>query len=154
MPPTPEWPASLRMLSPSNPSRATISAAASMIAASVRRSAAAGVDSAIAIRAAAPRSVRVPYAYETDHNGQVRGASRPESAGFAGSGGDERLYGVNVNPSTGLAVLLGVVGATHVVKPDLFDAIVPRALPGPVRAYTVGSALAELTLAVGLVRRS
>jgi uncharacterized membrane protein len=59
-----------------------------------------------------------------------------------------------VKPSTGLAVLLGVVGTAHFLKPDLFDLIVPRALPGPARAYTVGSALVEYTLAVGLARRS
>jgi uncharacterized membrane protein len=67
---------------------------------------------------------------------------------------DERLYGVNVKPSTGLAVLFGVVGTMHFLKPDLFDSIVPRALPGPARAYTVASALVEFTLAVGLARRS
>ena len=61
---------------------------------------------------------------------------------------------MTVRPSTGLAVLFGVVGTTHFLKPDLFDLIVPRALPGPARAYTVGSALVEFTLAVGLARRS
>ena len=58
-----------------------------------------------------------------------------------------------MRPSTGLAVLLGVVGTTHFLKPEWFDSIVPRALPGPARAYTVGSALVEFTLAAGLVHR-
>lgn len=57
-------------------------------------------------------------------------------------------------PSAGLAVLLGVVGTTHFLKPDWFDAIVPRALPGPARAYTVVSAVVELALAAALLRGS
>lgn len=57
-------------------------------------------------------------------------------------------------PSTGLAVLLGSVASAHVLKPDWFDAIVPRALPGPVRAYTVGSAVVEFALAAALTRES
>jgi uncharacterized membrane protein len=61
---------------------------------------------------------------------------------------------MTVRPSTGLATLFVVVGTTHFLKPDLFDSIVPRALPGPARAYTVGSALVEFTLAFGLIRRS
>jgi uncharacterized membrane protein len=61
---------------------------------------------------------------------------------------------MRVTPSTGLALLLGSVGSAHFLRPDLFDLIVPRALPGPARAYTVVSALAELALAVGLIRRS
>jgi uncharacterized membrane protein len=59
-----------------------------------------------------------------------------------------------VKASTGLALLLGGVGSTHLRKPHLFDAIVPRGLPGPARAYTVGSALVEFALAAGLVRES
>ena len=82
------------------------------------------------------------------------GAAIVRSPAVAGPACDERLYGMNVRPSTGLAMLLGVVGTTHFLKPDLFDSIVPRALPGPPRAYTVASALVEFALAVGLARRS
>jgi uncharacterized membrane protein len=57
-------------------------------------------------------------------------------------------------PSVGLAVLLGVVGTTHFLQPDLFDPVVPRALPGPARAYTVASGLVELALAAALLRGS
>ena len=42
----------------------------------------------------------------------------------------------------------------HFLKPDWFDPIVPRALPGPARAYTVGSAVVELALAAALARSS
>ena len=61
---------------------------------------------------------------------------------------------MRLRPSTGLAVLLGSVASTHFLKPDLFDSIVPRALPGPARGYTIGSALIEFALAAALVRRS
>jgi uncharacterized membrane protein len=57
-------------------------------------------------------------------------------------------------PSTGLAVLLGVTGSAHFLKPEWFDAIVPRALPGPARVYTVVSGLVELVLATALLRGS
>ena len=48
-------------------------------------------------------------------------------------------------------MLLGAAGSAHFLKPEWFDSIVPRALPGPARAYTVGSALVEYTLAAGLL---
>ena len=57
-------------------------------------------------------------------------------------------------PSIGLAVLLGSVASAHFFKPDWFDSIVPRVLPGPARAYTVGSAVVEFALAAALVRES
>ncbi|HEY4408456.1 MAG TPA: hypothetical protein VGO87_01125 [Acidimicrobiia bacterium] len=60
---------------------------------------------------------------------------------------------MRVRPSAGLAVLLGVVGSTHFLTPARFDSIVPRALPGPARAYTLGSAVVEFALAAGLTRR-
>ncbi|WP_420897519.1 hypothetical protein [Brachybacterium saurashtrense] len=46
-----------------------------------------------------------------------------------------------------LAVLLGAAGALHLARPRTFDAIVPRALPGPARAYTLTSGVAELGVA-------
>lgn len=61
---------------------------------------------------------------------------------------------MRLRPSTALAVILGSVASTHFLKPDLFDLIVPRALPGPARAYTIGSALVEVALAATLVRES
>ena len=64
------------------------------------------------------------------------------------------LGGVRFRPSAGLAVLLGVAASGHFLKPDWYDAIVPRALPGPARAYTVTSAVVELALAAALLRGS
>ncbi|MEZ0166716.1 hypothetical protein AB2L27_18310 [Kineococcus sp. LSe6-4] len=47
------------------------------------------------------------------------------------------------------AALFGVAGVAHLVRPAGFDTIVPRALPGPARAWTHGSGVAELALAAG-----
>lgn len=56
-----------------------------------------------------------------------------------------------------LAGLLAGSGVVHLVRPQTFDPIVPRALPGPARAWTYGSGVAELavaaTLAVPSTRR-
>lgn len=41
------------------------------------------------------------------------------------------------------AALLGA-GVLHLVRPGLFDGLIPRALPGPPRAWTLGSGMAEL----------
>ncbi|WP_433217135.1 DoxX family protein [Dactylosporangium sp. CS-047395] len=49
-----------------------------------------------------------------------------------------------------LAALLGAAGITHFAKPEPYDAIVPRSLPGPARAYTYASGACELALAAGL----
>ncbi|WP_432503359.1 DoxX family protein [Kineococcus arenarius] len=49
-----------------------------------------------------------------------------------------------------LAVLFGVAGLAHLRRPGVFDAIVPRSLPGPPRAWTTASGVAELALAAGL----
>lgn len=46
-----------------------------------------------------------------------------------------------------LTVLLGAAGVMHLARPEPFDSIVPRALPGPARAYTFASGAAELTVA-------
>ncbi|WP_433057845.1 DoxX family protein [Dactylosporangium sp. CS-033363] len=49
-----------------------------------------------------------------------------------------------------LAALLGAAGITHFARPRPYDAIVPRSLPGPARAYTYASGACELLLAAGL----
>lgn len=46
-----------------------------------------------------------------------------------------------------LAGMFAVAGAIHVARPEVFDAIVPRRLPGPSRFWTYSSGLAELALA-------
>lgn len=46
-----------------------------------------------------------------------------------------------------LAVLLGGAGILHLARPAPFDSIVPPALPGPARAYTCASGVAELVVA-------
>lgn len=50
-----------------------------------------------------------------------------------------------------LAALLTGAGITHFVKPGLYDSIVPHALPGPARAWTYVSGLAELGVAASVV---
>ncbi|MDA3644799.1 hypothetical protein LZ318_24515 [Saccharopolyspora indica] len=50
----------------------------------------------------------------------------------------------------GLAALLGGAGVMHFVAPKVFDPIVPRVLPGPARAWTYVSGVAEVGCA-GLV---
>lgn len=49
-----------------------------------------------------------------------------------------------------LAAFLAVAGVTHFAFPRFYDAIVPRALPGPARAWTLGSGVAELACAVAV----
>lgn len=49
-----------------------------------------------------------------------------------------------------LAGLLATAGATHFARPRVFDAIVPRGLPGTPRAWTYASGAAELALAAGV----
>src|SRR5882757_9750870 len=43
-----------------------------------------------------------------------------------------------------LAGLLGVAGVSHFAIPGFYDAIVPHAIPGPARAWTLASGLLEL----------
>ncbi|WP_432570382.1 DoxX family protein [Kineococcus sp. SYSU DK005] len=50
-----------------------------------------------------------------------------------------------------LAVLFGAAGVAHFHRPAGFDAIVPRSLPGPPRAWTTASGAVELALAAALV---
>lgn len=49
-----------------------------------------------------------------------------------------------------LAALLATAGVAHLAAPAPFDAIVPRRLPGPARAWTVASGLAELAVAAAV----
>ncbi|MGW2712124.1 hypothetical protein HKX69_32475 [Streptomyces argyrophyllae] len=49
-----------------------------------------------------------------------------------------------------LAGLLAAAGVAHFAVPRQFDATVPRALPGPPRAWTYGSGVVELALAAGV----
>lgn len=53
-------------------------------------------------------------------------------------------------PALRLAALLFGAGALHFVRPQPFDAIVPRALPGTARTYTYVSGAAELATAAAL----
>jgi uncharacterized membrane protein len=52
--------------------------------------------------------------------------------------------------TTGLAVLFGVLGSLHFVKPEPFERIVPRALPRK-KELVYASGVAELACAAGLL---
>lgn len=52
-----------------------------------------------------------------------------------------------------LAAFLGSAGVTHFVVPRFYDAIVPPALPGSARAWTIGSGVAELAVAAAVANR-
>lgn len=67
----------------------------------------------------------------------MRSTRRP-----AGSGG--------ADPAALVAGMFAITGAIHFLRPTVFDAIVPRSLPGSSRSWTWASGLAELVLA-GLV---
>jgi uncharacterized membrane protein len=54
----------------------------------------------------------------------------------------------------GLSALLGFAGVAHFANPGFFDEIVPHALPGPPRAWTYVSGLAELACAAAVARPS
>jgi uncharacterized membrane protein len=45
-----------------------------------------------------------------------------------------------------LATLLVGAGATHFVRPELYDALVPPLLPGSSRAWVYGSGLVEIAV--------
>lgn len=49
-----------------------------------------------------------------------------------------------------VATMFGVAGLAHFVRAAHFDAIVPRALPGSARTWTLTSGVVELGLAAGL----
>lgn len=50
-----------------------------------------------------------------------------------------------------LTAILGGSGLLHLAKPAVYDAVVPRAMPGPARFWTVVSGLAELGIAAALL---
>jgi uncharacterized membrane protein len=50
-----------------------------------------------------------------------------------------------------LAATLAGVGATHFRRPAFYDQMIPEQLPGPARAWTYGSGVAELVLAAAVV---
>ena len=52
----------------------------------------------------------------------------------------------------GLTGLLVVSGVTHFAVPGFYDAIVPRVLPGPARAWTLASGAVELGCALAVAR--
>lgn len=49
-----------------------------------------------------------------------------------------------------LAAFLAGAGATHFASPRFYDAMVPEVLPGPARAWTYGSGVAELAVAAAV----
>src|SRR4051794_19452945 len=51
-----------------------------------------------------------------------------------------------------LAAAFGLSGAVHLVRPQVFEPLVPPALPSP-RALVYASGVAELVCAVGLLQR-
>jgi len=56
---------------------------------------------------------------------------------------------------TALAGVFGVAGVLHVVRPSLFDGLMPRVLPARLhRPLIYASGAAELVCATGLVRRT
>ena len=50
-----------------------------------------------------------------------------------------------------LAGLLATAGTTHFVKPRFYDPMVPPELPGPARAWTYASGVAELAVAASVI---
>jgi uncharacterized membrane protein len=54
-------------------------------------------------------------------------------------------------PTRVLVAILGVAGIAHFAIPKGFDEIVPRALPGPARMWTLLSGAAELGVAATVV---
>ncbi|KQO47176.1 MULTISPECIES: hypothetical protein [unclassified Frigoribacterium] len=50
-----------------------------------------------------------------------------------------------------LAAILGGSGLLHLAKPAVYDAVVPRSIPGPARFWTIGSGLAEVGIAAALL---
>lgn len=46
-----------------------------------------------------------------------------------------------------MAAALAVTGVIHLVRPQIYDSLIPSALPGSARAWSVGSGYAELAVA-------
>jgi uncharacterized membrane protein len=57
---------------------------------------------------------------------------------------------VSARSARWLAGLLAAAGVTHFLRPEPYDAIVPRALPGSPRTWTRASGAAELALAAAV----
>lgn len=53
-------------------------------------------------------------------------------------------------PALALAALLAVAGTGHFAAPGLFDAMIPAALPGEPRTWTLASGAAELAVAAAV----
>lgn len=49
-----------------------------------------------------------------------------------------------------LAALLALAGASHLVRPGLYDGLRPPLLPGDARAWTLGSGVVELLVAAAV----
>ncbi|NIJ04896.1 DoxX family protein [Frigoribacterium faeni] len=49
-----------------------------------------------------------------------------------------------------LAAACGVSGVLHLARPAVYDAVVPRSMPGPARFWTTSSGLAEVVVAGAL----
>jgi uncharacterized membrane protein len=52
--------------------------------------------------------------------------------------------------ATGLALFLATAGISHFAKPTMYDAVVPRSLPGSPRTWTYLSGVAELVVATAV----
>jgi uncharacterized membrane protein len=50
----------------------------------------------------------------------------------------------------GLATLLGVAGVTHFAKPQPYDSLIPKTLPGSARTWTYASGVVELGTAAAV----
>ncbi|MET0716430.1 MAG: hypothetical protein ABWY23_08480 [Mycetocola sp.] len=62
---------------------------------------------------------------------------------------DRSLPGADASAAA-MSRIFTVAGALHFIRPEIFDPIVPRLLPGTSRSWTYGSGAAEFLLA-GLV---
>lgn len=51
----------------------------------------------------------------------------------------------------GLAGLLLVAGSVHLARPQVFDDLVPAALPGPARAWNLGAGIAEVAIGAAVL---
>ncbi len=51
-----------------------------------------------------------------------------------------------------MLALMGGAGVTHFTNPGFYDAIVPKWMPGPARAWTYASGVAELACVALMVR--
>lgn len=57
-------------------------------------------------------------------------------------------------PAAALAAMFTATGITHLVRPRVFDPVVPPPLPGPARFWTISSGVLELGLAALVAGRS